>query len=156
MPQSGLTVKGEIEIVASDASGIRQRVRTRNHIVNGGLVALANLLKQGTGVDTSDFQLATLKVGTGTRDVSNADTALADLSPYSASVTVTGPDATDAGIQLTVSAEFTDVDPNRDLSEAGLFLADDTLFARQKHTVIRTQAGLTLTYTWRITLKAAA
>jgi hypothetical protein len=152
-----IKLRGDIEIKVRRKSDnqVIQVVEVRNKIVNAGLFELAKLLvPSATGKP-----LGSLRVGVGsTHPATAADTVLQSpvtggsvtLRVQDVTVTKTGAGATQVAVQATIPTLAT----NLALSEAGLFLSDSTLFARQIHLPILTEDGLAFDYYWTLTFTA--
>lgn len=148
--------RGDLMLTVRDAV-TRRKIRTltiRNMIVNNGFSALVNLLAQKTtGAAASTLGIASLRVGAGAvapvkTDAGLSGATLATLALVDASKTVTTIDPT---FELKIIATLEADQANGEtLTEAGLFLADDTLFARQIYPGISKNAAIVIDYDWRI------
>lgn len=127
------------------------RYRIKNTIVFGGLSAIIQLLAQNTGGPAPNtLNITSLHVGTGTIAPTRADTALVNdvftMALVSADRTVA---LSTSQLTITKTLGTTDANGNT-LTEAGLFLADGSMFARQIHPAIPKTNIITITYEWQI------
>lgn len=166
MKSGSLKFRGDITITVTSrlTNRVLQRLEVRNKIVQVGLNAFPYFLSQredepnGTNYETPNMRLAHLRVGTGDTPAAKTNTALVTHVPaFDVALTSDNfsPEETDEGtlvIRATLPAQ-TGATSYR-LSEAGLFLANGWLFARQAHSPIDTAPGLQLDYAWTLSFMA--
>lgn len=151
-------LRGDITIKVTDrrTGRVVNTVQVRNKIVQSGLNALPLLLAQDeTEFPASQCKLGSLRVGTSTVAPTIGDVGL--HTPVAAgNVTLDAVNLTTNGGVLTVQATLPEALNSSPvtLTEAGLFLVNGTLFARQIHSSITTGPGLRMDYTWVLTFTA--
>lgn len=180
-----IPLRGDLRITVrrADTGAIHRHYEIRNTIVYAALKGLVNLLAQKTTLtDPLDYQIAYLRVGTGTTAPTRSDTNL------EIPATPQPPDAPsaiphtmvldDAGKVLTVIGPYeikilATLEASKlnglSLTEAGLFTRGNSalaqppglyaghypeLFARQIHAAIPKSAGFVVDYDWRIAFTA--
>lgn len=154
-----IRVRGDIEITVRDRAGrVQGRVDVRNKIVGAGLLALPRLLAQAETEELTDWKLAYLGVGQGTAVASALDTSLQnEITAGRVTLGYANLDMSTAG-QLRINVRIPDTVSGSNapyqITEAGLFLGNGTLFARQVFNPIQTAPGLQLDYAWTITFTA--
>lgn len=156
---TALTLRGDLGITLRDAASgaVLRRIQIRNQICNQALAALVNLLIQRPESPAPGrLQLATLRVGTGVVPPVAGDT---ELGGEAASVVLEDgnripaaePGVFEIMIQATLEA---DQAVNADITEAGLFLENGDLFARQVHPTLHKTGANVIDYDWRISFTA--
>lgn len=162
--QSGIPMRGDMRVVARDAKTGRviRRIEIRNTITFICTTALVKLLAQRAADPLpSTFKLTELRVGTGTTPPVRGDTALVTAVPSidGGYVTINDVDklltTLDPLFELRNTVTLQAGAANGyTLTEAGLFAADGTMFARQIHPAIPKTAALVIDYDWRIAFSA--
>jgi hypothetical protein len=149
----GIKLRGDVIMyVKNSRTGkVITKYEIRNTIVYGGLNALIQLLAQNTGDPAaSALQLTALNVGTGTTAPTRADTGLV---AQVASISLVSANRIEslATSALTVSATLgSGVANGYTLTEAGLFLSNSTMYARQIHPAIPKTIAITIVYQWQL------
>lgn len=159
MQTEGLKIRGDIVVRAINlATGeVCQRVEVRNAIMQNGVLAIAKLLTQNASAAApGTFKVTRLAAGSGTLAANSSQTAL--QSPVaSADYTLTDADrviTVGPPVVIKFTAQMDALAPGTTLTEAGLFLSDGTMFARQIHASVTAANGIVIDYEWRITLTA--
>lgn len=150
-----IKARGEFTVTVRDAKTgvVTQQVHVKNKIVNTGLAAMLQLLYQPASVTLTDKGLKYLEVGQGTTPPAAGDTGLDTPFSTPKKIQIVPSNFSLAGTVLTITAAWSETDSsidNQALTEAGLRLADNTLFARQIHATVTKFAGQTLEYRWVI------
>lgn len=157
-----LRLRGDLTIVTRDASGRQlKRIAIRNLITFNGIGGVLQLWKQD-GILASDFQIASLQVGTDPTPPTRADTALGAPVPVVENGTIALAPANrtlslpTGELVITAMLGLGDAlgPPVRVLSEAGLLYGNASLAARQIHPLITKTALITVSYTWRLAATA--
>lgn len=153
--QPGFQLQGFIEVVAVRARDgkVLRRIDVQNTITYAGIGAVLFLFSQD-GVTLTDFQLASLRVGTNATPPTKGNTALG-TQVFSKAL---GPSNRLRSLptgELVLSTQLTTSEANGNtLTEAGLFLGNGQLFARQVHPAIAKTSSITVSYNWRIAVTA--
>ncbi len=150
--KSTAPLRGDVDIFvrSSSTKKLITQYRIRNTIVYDGLNGIIKLLAQNTGTTSTDYQIDSLRVGTGTVGPVRADTALI-AEVFSMSLLDADRVETLATSQLVITKTLEMADGNGNiLTEAGLFLGNGDLFARQIHPAITKTILITVTYQWQI------
>jgi hypothetical protein len=146
-------MRGDVFMTVRDAETgeILTKYTIKNTIVYNGLNSIIRLLAQNAGDPAAaNLKIASLHVGTGTIAPTRADVALLGDVFTMALVDADRVESI-ATSQLVITKTLGAGDANGStLTEAGLFLADGTLFARQIHPAIPKTNIITITYEWQI------
>lgn len=130
---------------------VKRRYLIKNTITYLGVSALLELMTQD-GAAPSTFQFDSLRAGTNGLPPTRGDTGLG-----AAVITKTFTSANRVKSLSTGTVSFqTSLGPleavGQDLREAGLFLANGSMFSRQTHPTIPKTTGISVSYIWRITI----
>jgi hypothetical protein len=133
----------------------------RNIITYDGINGVLQLWKQD-GIVPSDYQIASLQVGTNATPPTRGDVGLgAPVPVIEGGTKVLAPANRTLSLptgELVISAQLLVGDalgpPLRVLTEAGLLYGNGTLLARQVHPAIPKTALITVTYSWRLSVTA--
>jgi hypothetical protein len=158
----GLHLRGDLSITVRAYPGgpALMHYEIRNMIMYNGLTAVLQLLAQKSGDPApSTLKVSGLRVGTGTTPPARGDTNL--VAPVY-TITVNDGDKTETTsgtFELRVLSTLpngTNGDPynNVTLSEAGLILGTNLLFARQIYPGIPKNTANVVEYDWRVSLLA--
>lgn len=154
MTDSDFQLQGAIEICVFEGGQEVQRLRVHNKITYAGRNAFLLLLAQNALTNLASYKLVKLVPGTNNTPVTPAD--LGVLAPIAEDKQIT---LTDAAVTLNAAANelvITGTLPSgagsgEVLQEAGLVLANGTLFARMTHPTTLPWAGTrSISYTWRV------
>ncbi len=144
-------LRGDVTMYVRDAETgeLLERHEIRNTITYLGMTGLIRLLAQN-GVTLTDYGIAQLRVGTGTTAPTRVDTNLV-ASVFSMTLTNTDRFESISTGELIITKTLGAGSANGSiLTEAGLFLSNGDIFARQIHPAITKSALITVTYEWRI------
>ena len=144
-------LRGDVNIYVTNVlTKEKVRYRIRNTITYDGLSGIIKLLAQNSGDVLADYQIKSLRVGTGTIAPTRADTALV-AEVFSMPLVDVDRVETIATSQLVITKTLQTTEANGNtLVEAGLFYNNGTLFARQIHPAIPKTVIITVTYEWQI------
>lgn len=152
-----IRLRGDIEInVRNRVTGqVIRKISVRNKIVSAGVAALPYLLAR---IDAENRSLSALAVGSGTASPSALDTSLQNEITGSrvmlSDVNLSFPSAGQLKVDVRLNDSTSGAPEALEISEAGLFLANGALFARQIHDPITTAPGIQLDYAWVLTFTA--
>lgn len=136
-------MKGELQIIVTDARGNRYEYDTPNIITYGAARVAAHAL-----VGDTDFYAAKIAVGTGSTPPTRDDTALVaqiyEENLPSPSFPYVGQ------VQVGVVLGNNHVTDGQELREVGLFTSTNILIARQIHAPIMKDTMFQVEYRWRI------
>jgi hypothetical protein len=157
MPKEDAPLHGRVTMYVRDArtGELLLRLRHHNTIVYTGLNAILQLLAQNvlSGAPAT-HQISTLRVGTGTVAPTRADLGLGTEVFSMALADVNRVESFATG-ELIITQTLLGPDANGNtLTEAGLFLADGSMFSRQIHAAITKGPAITVTYEWRLAFTA--
>lgn len=149
-------LRGDLQILITDVRNQRTRKWTiKNTITYDGLNTPL-FLWAPDGVTLSDYALAQLRAGESTVPPSRGDVGLG--SPFLGAVITLGPSNRTRSLstgEIIITAQFGTGDANgAHLTEAGLFLGNGNLFARQIHPKIDKVSAFIVQYNWRIAVTA--
>jgi hypothetical protein len=153
---STFRIRGDLEVWVRDPAGNPlRRFAIRNTIVYGGLNSALFLWAQD-GITPTDYQISVLAAGSGVVPPTKGDIALNAPLPGGPTGGVITLDASNRTVspstgELIFNAQLDTTRANGyTLGEAGLFLGNTQLFARQVHPLIPKTSAITVSYTWRI------
>jgi hypothetical protein len=154
--RTGVRLRGDLQITITNVQTQRERRFTvRNTITYDGLNTPL-FLWAPDGVTLSDYAIAQLRAGESTVPPSRGDVGLG--SPFVGAVIVLGaPNRTrsTATGEVVITAQFGTGDANgAHLTEAGLFLGNGSLFARQIHPRFDKTSAFVVAYNWRLAVTA--
>lgn len=155
-----LPMRGDLRIRVRDAKtdAVLRRIQIKNTITYKALKALVHLLAQVTGDTVGNFKVTGLHVGTGATPPDRTQTALVTEVAIIALSDVPSEDKfiTDSGpYELKILATLeASVGNGNTLQEAGLFLVNGDMMARQVHPGIAKTAAIVIDYDWRIEFTA--
>ncbi len=157
---SGLKLRGDLTVTVTRVSdGFKRTHGVRNTITYDGRNSPLYLWAPD-GITVADYAIATLRAGTSTTPPTAGDTSLgAPLAggPTGGILTLSSLERTrsPATAELIITAELDTAHANGyTLTEAGLYLDNGQLFARQVHTAIAKNSGFIVSYTWILGLTA--
>lgn len=144
------------------AGDLHRTYAKRNTITYLGATAPLILLAQNTGTVASDYKISQLVVGTNSTPPSRGDTALGapvssglgGVKTLSDANRVLSAPTGELIISVTFSTAEANVAPSQSLREAGIFLANGQLFARQVNPDVPKTSAFVAAYTWRFGLTA--
>lgn len=142
----GLSVKGDLIIIKTDASGTEEKHEFKNLVVATGKTYIASRMTANT-VNV----MSHMAVGTGNTTATTGDTTLeTELSRVALAVT----GGTPSSNTVTYSATYPAGTGTGALTEAGIFNANSsgTMLCRTVFPVINKQAADTITITWSVSI----
>lgn len=142
----GLSVKGDLIIIKTDASGSEEKHEFKNLVVATGKTYIASRMTANT-VNV----MSHMAVGTGNTTAATSDTTLGtELSRVALAVSGGTPSAN----TVTYSATYPAGTGTGALTEAGIFNASGsgTMLCRTVFPVINKQAADTITITWSVSI----
>ena len=150
-------MRGDLRLTVRDAitREIKRNLLIKNTITYGALNAILQLISQLTDVAPTDFKIEALQIGTNATAPVRAQTALIapvltlTLSDVAKIVTNSGP--YELRVVTTLGADQCN---ELTLCEAGLFMHNGSMFARQTHPPIPKSSAIVIDYDWRIDLTA--
>lgn len=147
-------LRGDVEMLIHGADGeLLRRIEIRNTITYDGMGALLYLLSQD-GVTVGDYQITELRAGSSAVPPSRSDTALGDQKVVKALSAANRLRSLPTGELVIQTQLATHEGVGQTLREAGLFLGNGQLFARQVHAAIEKTDAISITYSWRISVTA--
>lgn len=141
-----MKINANVTIESRDLSGrVLEKREVHNLVVDNGRNLIRDLLN-----GTSTSALYTIAVGTGTTAPTAADTAL-EAQVYSDVISKRTTDIGKLTLSLYIGANAAN---GYTISEAGIFAADGTMFARTVFAGLAKNSSNYLTITWEITITA--
>ena len=138
------SLQGIVRIVATNEQGEKKLLHQSNLVVNSTYAQLAYLLSG----DLTNREISKLAFGTGAIAAAVTDTTITHLSPQVwLALTVSYPTITQVSFLGTWESSVTKTD---DITEIGLFFANNTLAARTVFQAMRKSAGWTWTILWNL------
>ena len=152
--QEKLSLRGDLQVEIRDAKTdkLLKRYSLRNQITYNGINSPIFLWSQD-GITVTDYRIVTLAAGSGGVPPTKGDVALnAPITNGTIALTSSNRTQSPATGELIITAQWAapSVIDGNTLVEAGLFLGNNTLFARQIHPSILKTSAITVSYSWRI------
>jgi len=144
-------LRGDLSIVVRRASDKRiiDRQLIRNTITFDGLHGVLRLLKQDDN-DPGDYQIASIRTGTGSTPPTRDDPGL-ESPVFTIALSPTSRQLSLSTSELVLSATIGVGDAvGSTVSEAGWFYANGQMGGRQIHAPIPLTGLITVSYNWRI------
>lgn len=160
--QTTLKVRGDMRVTVRDVktSEVLYTLTKRNTITYKGLASLIKLWSQKPSYAIADYKIAELRAGTGNTPPSREDLDL-DVSPGQAIAVSDGDkievadDAPPTLFELQIAATMDGATGNGETyQEAGVFLSNGDMIARQTHPGIEKTALISIDYDWRFAFTA--
>lgn len=154
MSQDSIAFRGAVSIQVWEAGFLLQEQTVTNKITLRGRTALLLLLAQAGGTSLSNYKLTKLVPGTNNTPVSVQDQGV--LAPIATAKHITLNDASvtlnEAAQELVITGTLPSGGGSGEvLTEAGLVLANEQLFARMVHAATLPWTGTrSVAYTWRV------